>query len=114
MLHVNLVHLLPVHVADDKQRADDSLSHSGQDGLHQSSKIDEGLSCDKGEWTDVLVTIDDVINNEDTGLHVPEDPLMVPCLPTMVFLSIQWFLLHMMKCVLLNQNLFMEMHLAML
>ena len=43
-----------------------------QDGLPQSGKVDESLSCDKGEQTDVLVMI---INDEDTGLHVPEDPL---------------------------------------
>ena len=59
----------------DKQRADDTLSHSGQDGLPQSGKVPENLSCDKGEQTDVLVTIDDVINDGDTGPHVPEDPL---------------------------------------
>ena len=46
---VSPVHLLPVHVADDKQRADDTLSHSGQDDLHQSGKVDESLSCDKGQ-----------------------------------------------------------------
>ena len=73
MLRVSPVHLLPVRDAD-KQRADDTLSHSGQDGLPQSGKIPESLSCNKGEQTDMLVTIDDVINDEDTGLHVPEDP----------------------------------------
>ena len=46
--------------------------------MHQAGKVDESLSCDKGEQTDVLVTIDDVLNNEDTGLHVPEDPLSGP------------------------------------
>ena len=65
---------LPKHVVD-KQRADDNLSHSGQDGMHQSGKVDESLSCDKGEKKDVLVTIDDVLNYDDTGLHVPEDLL---------------------------------------
>ena len=70
MLRVSPVHLLPVCDAD-KRRADDTLSHSGQDGLPQSGKVDESLSCDKGEQTDVLVMIDGVINDEDTGLHVP-------------------------------------------
>ena len=74
MLRVSPVHLLPVRDAD-KQRADDTLSHSGQDGLSQSGKVPESLSCDKGEQTDVLVMIDDIINDEDTGLHVPGDPL---------------------------------------
>ena len=74
MLRVSPVHLLPVCDAD-KQRAHDTLSHSGQDGLPQSGKVPENLSCDKREQTDVLVTIDDVINDEETGLHVPEDPL---------------------------------------
>ena len=74
MLRVSPVHLLPVRDAD-KQRADDTLSHSGQDGLPQSGKVDESLSCDKREQTDVLVMIDGVINDEDTGLHVPEDSL---------------------------------------
>ena len=73
MLRVSPVHLLPVHDAD-KQRADDTLTHSGQDGLPQSGTVPENLSCDKGEQTDVLVIID-VINDEDTGLRVPEDPL---------------------------------------
>ena len=67
LLRVSPVHLLAVHVAD-KQRADDTLSHSGQDGLHQSGKVDESLSCDKDEQTNVLVMIDDVIHDEDTGL----------------------------------------------
>ena len=74
MLGVSPVHLLPVCDAD-KQRADDTLSHSEQDGLPQSGKVPENLSCDKGEQTDVLVTIDDVINDEDTGFHIPKDPL---------------------------------------
>ena len=52
-----------------------TLSHSGQDGLPQSGKVPENLSCDKGEQTDVLVTINDVINDEDTSLHIPKDPL---------------------------------------
>ena len=50
------------------------MTHSGQDGLPQSGKVNENLSCDKGEQTDVLVTTDDVIN-EDTGLHILKDPL---------------------------------------
>ena len=33
------------------------------------------MSCDKGEQKDVLVIIDDVLNYDDTGLHVPEDLL---------------------------------------
>ena len=74
MLRVSPVHLLPVRDAD-MQRADDTWSHSGQDGLPQSGKVPENLSCDKGAQTDVLVTIDDVINDEDTGLHIPKDPL---------------------------------------
>ena len=73
MLRVSPVHWLPVCDAD-KQRAEDTLSHSGQDGLPQSGKVPENLSCDKGAQTDVLVTTDDVIN-EDTGLHIPKDPL---------------------------------------
>ena len=71
-LHVSPVHLLSVSDAD-KQRADDTLSHSRQDGLSQSGKVPESLSCDKGEQTNVLVTIDDTLNDKDTGLHVPED-----------------------------------------
>ena len=74
MLHVSPVHLLPVCDAD-KQRAEDTLSHSGQDGLPQSGKVPENLSCDNGAQTDVLLTIDDVINDEDSGLHIPKDPL---------------------------------------
>ena len=112
MLHVSHVHLLPVRDAD-KQTADDNLSHSGQNGLPQSGKLDESLSCDKHEQTDVLVTIDGVIN-EDTGFQVPGDPLSGTGSPKMVFLSIQWLFLHMMKCVLLNQKFLMEMHLVML
>ena len=69
MLRVSPVHLLPVCDAG-KQRADDTLSLSGQDGLPQSGKVDESLSCDKGEQTDVLVTADGVINEVDIGLHV--------------------------------------------
>ena len=74
VLRVSPVHLLPVRDAD-KQRAEDTLSHSGQDGLPQSGKVSENLSCDKGAQTDVLVTIDDVINDEDSDLHIPKDPL---------------------------------------
>ena len=79
MLRVSPVHLLSVRDAD-KQRAEDTLSHSGQDGLPQdglpqSGKVPENLSCDKGAQTDVLVTIDDVISDEDSGLHIPKDPL---------------------------------------
>ena len=37
--------------------------------------MDESLSFDKGEQTDVLVTMDDALIDEDTGLTVPEDPL---------------------------------------
>ena len=70
LLRVSLVHLLPVHVAD-RQRTDDTLAHSRQESPHQSGKVDESLSYDKGEQTDVLVTIDGVIHDEDTGLHVP-------------------------------------------
>ena len=43
LLCVSPVHLLPVQVADDKQRVDDTLSHSGQDGLHQSGKVNASL-----------------------------------------------------------------------
>ena len=62
LLRVSPVHLLPVCDADIKQRADDTVSDGGQDGLPQSGKVDESLSCDKGEQTDVLVTIDGVIS----------------------------------------------------
>ena len=48
MLRVSPVHLLPVCDAD-KQRADDTLSNSGQDGLPQSGKVPESLSYDKRE-----------------------------------------------------------------
>ena len=74
MLRVSPVHLLPVRDAE-KQRAKDTLSHMGQDGLPQSGKVSENLSCDKGAQTDVLVTIDDVINDEDSDRHIPKDPL---------------------------------------
>ena len=50
MLRVSPVHLLPVCDAD-KQRADDTLSNSGQDGLPQCGKVPESLSYDKGEQT---------------------------------------------------------------
>ena len=113
MFHVSPVHLLPGRDAD-KQRAKDTLSESGQDGLPQSGKVPENLSCDKGAQADVLVTIDDVINDEDSGLHITKDPKRVPGLPIMVILAIQWLLLHMMKCVLLNQKFVMEMHLVLL
>ena len=114
MLHVSPVHLLPVCDAD-KQRANDTSSHSGQDGLPQSGKVPKNLSCDKGEQTDVLVTIDDVINDEDSRVFMfQRTHLVILGLPITVFLSIQWLLLHMMKCVLLNQKFLMEMHLVML
>ena len=115
-MHVSPVPLLPVRDAD-KQRADDTLSCSGQDGLPQSGKVDESLSCDKGEQTDVLVTIDCVINDEDTGLHVPEDPLSgtgfandgIP-IDSMAPSAHD----EMCATVLLNQKFLMEMHLVML
>ena len=46
LLRISLVHLLPVHGAD-KQKADDDLIHSGEDGLHQSGKVDGSLSFEK-------------------------------------------------------------------